>query len=65
MPALTLFQQCQTQWRVIIGVGVVQYQGLDYTAVESVVNLQKIDDFNFDDLRLIEAGALGVLNGNG
>ena len=93
-PTLQIFIQCQTQWRVVLGLGGVLYQGLDYSSVAAVLALQpkphegeeeeeeeeshpplsdeveveveveEIHPFSFSDLRLIEAGALGVLNGD-
>lgn len=64
-PALDVFLSCQTQWRVIAGVGACIYQGLDYAALNSVIDRKvkrKRREQVFDDVRLIEAGALTELN---
>jgi hypothetical protein len=64
--ALELFLALQGQWRVVAGFGGVFYQGLDYPAVESLLRL-KISSKKkrarlFDQIRLIEQGALSTIN---
>lgn len=63
-PALEVFLLCRTQWRVLVGMGGVSYQGLDYPAVESVMRMQGIDDAGeiLSQLQHLEAGALEALN---
>lgn len=64
-PALQVFIACQTQWRVIVGATQCIYQGLDYSSLESVLRIQaprkKRADL-FEDVRLLEQGALAKLN---
>lgn len=60
-PAWLLFVRCATQWRVAPMGG---YIGLDYAAVDLVAKLGGVrrqrERFELlDDLRMIEAGALG------
>lgn len=40
------------------------HQGIDYTALESVMRMRGIEDqaASFEQIRLIESGALGVIN---
>ena len=65
-PALELFLALQGQWRVVAGFGGVFYQGLDYPAVESLLRLKisskKKRHRLFDQIRLIEHGALKTMN---
>lgn len=65
-PALDLFLALQGQWRVVAGFGGVFYQGLDYPAVESLLRLKvsgkKKRAQRFDEIRLIEQGALKTIN---
>lgn len=62
--ALSVFLACRTQWRVIAGMGGVQYQGLDYGALESIMRMKGVDDTAavLDQVQHIEAGALEGLN---
>lgn len=63
--ALEIFMMCRTQWRVIAGMGGVSYQGLDYTSLNSVIDRKvkpKQRERVFDDVLLIESGALPELN---
>lgn len=62
-PALEIFLDMQTQWRVIATMGGAVYQGLDYSALISVVGLKCGDNAKqiFDDVRAIEKGALSNL----
>ncbi|WP_336606095.1 DUF1799 domain-containing protein [Chromohalobacter sp. TMW 2.2271] len=62
--AFETFCACATQWRVIAGMGGAIHQGIDYTALESVMRMRGIEDqaASFEQIRLIESGALGVIN---
>lgn len=59
-----MFSACQTQWRIVSGLGGAAYQGLDYPAVESVMRMQGVDaqGERLAQIRVLEAGALEVLN---
>lgn len=64
-PALEIFLMCRTQWRIISGIGGASYQGLDYTALNSVIDRKvkpKKRERMFDDVLIIESGALPELN---
>nr|WP_281242931.1 DUF1799 domain-containing protein [Halomonas muralis] len=62
--ALNVFLACRTQWRVIAGMGGVQYQGLDYTALESIMRMKGVDDTSavLEQVQHMETGALEGLN---
>ncbi len=64
--ALEVFLSCQTQWKIVAGMGGCFYQGLDYPALESVLNLRvskrKKRAKLFRQVQLIERGALEVIN---
>lgn len=65
-PSLLLFLDLQTQWRRHIGIrGHITWQGLDYTAVEALMRIERVKDKKtaMRDLRAMEAAALPVLNG--
>lgn len=59
-----MFLACRTQWRVIAGMGGVQYQGLDYAALESIMRMKGVDDPGavLDQVQHIETGALEAFN---
>ena len=61
-PALEVFAACATQWRLKPMGGV---QGLEYTSVQAVIQMRGVLDAGelFDDVRLIEMGALAAMNG--
>jgi hypothetical protein len=61
-PSVELFCACNTQWRIKPMGGV---QGLDYSAVRAVLEMRGVLDKGalFDDVRLMEFGALAALNG--
>ena len=65
--AFQLFAAMATNWRVVGGGFGAVYLGLDYSALLAVMRLQvkgrkkRIDIF--DRIRLIEQGALGLING--
>lgn len=62
--AFEVFDACHTQWRVIAGAAGCAYQGLDYAALGAVMDLMGIKRRKrvFQQVRLIEAGALSVLS---
>ena len=62
--ALNIFLKLDTQWRMIANMGGVIYQGLDYSAVRSslLMDGERYPAYRFACLRLIERGALMVLN---
>lgn len=62
--AYEIFGACATQWRVIAGMGNAIHQGIDYTALESVMRMRGVEDQStrFEQIRHIEAGALSVMN---
>lgn len=61
-PALEAFSACATQWRYFPMGGV---QGLDYGSVHAVIQMRGVLDAGelFDDVRLIEMGALAAMRG--
>lgn len=61
LPAFEIFCACGSQWRHSMN-GVT---GLDYTAVIAVINLKvkkKQRERVFDDIQLLETGALQQIN---
>ena len=62
-PAVEMFLRCQTQWRTTMS-GVC---GLDYSAVEWLFRLYEVEDQQavFQDLQVMEAAALLILNKGG
>lgn len=62
--AFRLFTACQTQWRVIAGMGGAVHQGLDYPAVEAVMRMRGVENHAecLAQVQALEAGALEVLN---
>ena len=61
-----LFTQLFTQWNKTASMGGVWFDGLNYQAIESVLRLNLIPEPKhpqlFNELRLIERGALEILN---
>lgn len=59
-----MFTACSRQWRVVAGMGGVFHQGIEVTALESVMRMRGIEDQSarLDQIRHIETGALEVLN---
>lgn len=54
--AFSIFQDCASQWRVVVGAG---RTGLDYTAVLSVCRLYGSEDREtFDYIRALEIGTM-------
>lgn len=64
--AWQVFLSCATQWRILVGMGGVRYQGLDYGGVESVMRFQGIKGKDrreiFSQLQVLEEEALKVIN---
>lgn len=62
--AFEIFDACHTQWRLVVGMGGVVYQGLDYSSVTAVIQAFSVKDHRkiFNQIRALEAGALSVLN---
>lgn len=64
--AALLFAAVASQWRVAAGLGGVVYLGLDYAAVEAVMRMRRYPGARraelFEQVRLMEAAALGVRN---
>jgi hypothetical protein len=62
--AFEVFDACHTQWRVVVGLGGAFYQGLDYAAVNAVIQALQVKKPRkvFNQVRALEAGALSVLN---
>jgi hypothetical protein len=65
--AWQVFLSCATQWRILVGLGGMRYQGLDYIGVESVMRFKGIKDEDreevFAHLQVLEEEALKVING--
>ena len=64
--AVSLFSGLATQWRMHIGMAGVHYQGLDYTAVETTLRLERVPRVlwteTFRELQVMERAALPLLN---
>jgi hypothetical protein len=62
--AWNVFAACSTQWRIIAGPASLFQQGLEYTAVESVMRMHDVEDQGecLGQVQHIERGALAVLN---
>jgi hypothetical protein len=62
---MVIWGKCETQWRVVAGMDGIVYIGLDYPAVQLVLDLET-DKANHREiwqaLRLIESESLEVLN---
>jgi hypothetical protein len=62
-PAVRLFVDLTTQWRVSMGVRI----GVDYAAIIPVMTLRGIEESKrsalFDDIRVMEAAALESIRG--
>lgn len=63
---LMVFLAMQTQWEINVGMSAVIYQGLRYSALESVLRLEQIPQADwpevFRDIRTMEAAVLPMLN---
>ena len=64
LEAADLFEQVTTQWVIVSGMGGAKYQGLDYSKVESTMNMIGTVDRKqvLQQLRTMEAVALKELN---
>ena len=61
-PSLEAFTRCATQWRTVaIGAGFA-FIGLDYAAVDIVLNRLSAPAHVFDDVTIMENAALPILN---
>ncbi|KAF0812788.1 hypothetical protein IGB42_02631 [Andreprevotia sp. IGB-42] len=64
--ALDLFLRLRTQWRVLVGFGGIQFQGIDLIAIQALFQLLHIPRHQHrqltQDLQLMEAVALPLLN---
>lgn len=62
-PVVEMFLRCQTQWRTTMN-GVL---GLDYGAVAWLLRLYEVEDQRalLEDLQVMEAAAMAVLNREG
>jgi hypothetical protein len=53
---------CQTQWRVLLGMAGLVWLGLDYDACKAVLDDRAASSRVFADLRYMERIALPILN---
>jgi hypothetical protein len=61
--AFQVFEACHTQWRISIGVSGAIYHGIDYSSLVAVIDAMGGGRRKtFNQVRLIEAGALSVIN---
>lgn len=64
--AWEVFLSCRTQWRILVGMGGIQYQGLDYPALESAMRMLGLKGKKrreaFWQLQVLEDEALDVIN---
>ncbi|MBD8890147.1 DUF1799 domain-containing protein [Roseibium litorale] len=63
--AVSIFLLLETQWRVVSGPGGLAFLGLDYSAAKAVVQGRSRRAWArlLSDLRILEAEALPILNG--
>jgi hypothetical protein len=61
-PSVFAFLECQTQWRTAATMRSLIWVGLDYAAVQTVLDAESLGREIFADLRTMEAAALPVLN---
>ena len=59
-----LFTECETQWRLVVGMSGVRYQGLDYTALHALMQIYGVNNMShcLRCIRTLERGALKVFN---
>lgn len=59
-----IFLKMSTQWRIIAGFSGALYLGLDYTALDFLLKIEKVKDCAavFADIQLMERAALTQLN---
>lgn len=64
--AWQVFSACATQWRVLLGLGMVHYEGIDYGSLQAVIALQGIRRKHhprvFWMVRVLEAEAAKWIN---
>nr|WP_245247821.1 DUF1799 domain-containing protein [Tianweitania sediminis] len=64
--SLTVFLNCETQWRIIAAgmTGVLIFLGIDYASARPLLERRRgrLDCAVFDDLRVMERAALPILN---
>lgn len=61
--SICAFLACETQWRVAAGLAGLVWIGLDYAGADVVLRRRRSSDDTFEDLQLMEAEALSILNG--
>lgn len=63
-PAFNAFTCMSTQWRKVVGMAGVFYEGLEYQAIPTVLRMlnQPETPELFNDLRAMELAALPILN---
>lgn len=63
MPAVRLFFDLSTQWRISGGINGNRYTGLDYSAVESLMRIRETPNPSsiLDDLIVMERAAISAL----
>lgn len=62
--SLCCFLDCESQWRVAVGLAGGQLLGLDYSAVDVVLRRRQVADGVFDDLQVMERAALAAMGEN-
>lgn len=64
--AWEVFTACERNWRVLIGIGLVHYDGIDATAMQSVMNMLSVKPKHqrevFWMVRILEGEARKFLN---
>lgn len=63
--AIEVFVRCDTQWTVLVGMGVLHHEGLNYERVASVARDWcglKLSAKLLDQIRWLEDEAKGILN---
>ncbi|MDO6967021.1 DUF1799 domain-containing protein [Rhizobium alvei] len=61
-PSLIAFLGCETQWRVSGTMAGLFWLGLDYSAVDVIARLESWSKDIWENVRVMEAAALPVLN---
>lgn len=56
------FLACENQWRVVAGFGFVARLGLEWPAVDVLINRRGLGDREFEDLVVMEAAALNIFS---
>lgn len=62
--AFRIFTACETQWRMLVGMGGAVFQGLDYVAVVAIMGVHEIESRGecLSQIKALELGALEALN---